>query len=85
VATVARLFPKQVSLRNPARVAQLQGVLSDVCSALRACADILPDLITWGPAQVIGLTTNAADGPLSPDFHTAVPAAKAEAQAHWKL
>jgi len=30
-------------------VAQLQGVLSDVCSALRACADILPDLITWGP------------------------------------
>jgi len=47
-------------------VAQLQGVLSDVCSALRACADILPDVITWGPAQVIGLATNAADGPLKP-------------------
>jgi len=24
--------------------------------------------ITWGPAQLIGLTTNAADGPLSPDL-----------------
>ena len=25
------------------------GVLSDVCSALRACADILPDLDHLGP------------------------------------
>jgi len=41
---------------TPARATQLQGVLSDVCSALRACADILPDLITWGPAQVIHLS-----------------------------
>jgi len=37
-------------------VAQLQGVLSDVCSALRACADILPDLDHLALAQVIGLT-----------------------------
>jgi len=37
-------------------VAQLQGVLTDVCSALRACADILSD---WSPgalAQVIAKT-----------------------------
>jgi hypothetical protein len=34
------------------------GVLSDVCSALRACADILPDLINWGPAQLIGPMTD---------------------------
>jgi len=36
--------------------AQLKGVLSDVCSPLCACADILSDLITWGPGPVIGLT-----------------------------
>ena len=36
----------------------MQGVLSDVCSALRACADILPDWINRGPARLTGPMTD---------------------------